>query len=240
MKIAIIDYGMGNLRSVEKAFHKVGATGAFVTDDPAQVAAADKAVLPGDGAFDATMHSLRRSGVDAIARDFIASGRPFLGICVGMQVLLTDSEEGEPGVRGLDVVPGHVRRFPRGSGPEDPADRLERRAVRPRLPARRGPAGRRDGLLPELLLLRPRRPRRRRRRDRLRRRLLLGPAPGQRLGHPVPPRKVRLGRPDHPAQLSPRCRLSSWDLFLIPSAMARHGSKIQIAEMRQGRRYQQR
>ena len=62
MKIAIIDYGMGNLRSVEKAFHKVGAAGAFVTDDPAQVAAADKAVLPGDGAFDSTMHSLRRSG----------------------------------------------------------------------------------------------------------------------------------------------------------------------------------
>ena len=112
MKIAIIDYGMGNLRSVEKAFHKVGASGAFVTDDPAQVAAADKAVLPGDGAFDSTMHSLRQSGVDAIAREFIASGRPFLGICVGMQVLLTDSEEGEPGVRGLDVVPGHVRRFP--------------------------------------------------------------------------------------------------------------------------------
>ena len=116
MKIAIIDYGMGNLRSVEKAFHKVGAAGAFVTDDPAQVAAADKAVLPGDGTFDATMHSLRRSGVEAISREFIASGRPFLGICVGMQVLLTDSEEGEPGVRGLDVVPGHVRRFPTHPG----------------------------------------------------------------------------------------------------------------------------
>lgn len=116
MKIAIIDYGMGNLRSVEKAFHKVGATGAFVTDDPEQVAAADKAVLPGDGAFDSTMHSLRQSGVDKIAQEFIASGRPFLGICVGMQVLLTDSEEGEAGVRGLNVVPGHVRRFPATPG----------------------------------------------------------------------------------------------------------------------------
>ena len=112
MKVAIIDYGMGNLRSVEKAFHRVGAEGAFVTDDPAQVARADKAVLPGDGAFDSTLHSLRRSGADAVAREFIASGRPFLGICVGMQVLLTASEEGEPGVRGLDVVPGRVRRFP--------------------------------------------------------------------------------------------------------------------------------
>lgn len=112
MTIAIIDYGMGNLRSVEKAFHKVGVDGAFVTDDPAQVAAADKAVLPGDGTFDATMHSLRRSGVADIVRHFVATGRPFLGICVGMQVLLTDSEEGEPGVRGLEIVPGHVRRFP--------------------------------------------------------------------------------------------------------------------------------
>lgn len=116
MTIAIIDFGMGNLRSVEKAFHKVGADGAFVTDDPAQVFAADKAVLPGDGAFDSTMHSLRASGVDRIALDFIASGRPFLGICVGMQALLTDSEEGEPGVQGLNVVPGRVRRFPAGAG----------------------------------------------------------------------------------------------------------------------------
>ena len=107
MKVAIIDYGMGNLRSVEKAFHKVGMDGAFVTDDPAEVARADKAVLPGDGAFDSTMRSLRRSGADRIALECI---------CVGMQVLLTGSEEGEPGVRGLDVVPGRVRRFPPGPG----------------------------------------------------------------------------------------------------------------------------
>ncbi len=116
MKIAIIDYGFGNLRSVEKAFHKVGAEGAFVTRDAAAVADADKAVLPGDGAFDSTMHSLRQSGVDEIAYEFVATGKPFLGICVGMQVLLTDSEEGEPGLRGLDIVPGHVRRFPKQAG----------------------------------------------------------------------------------------------------------------------------
>lgn len=116
MRVAIIDYGMGNLRSVEKAFHKVGMDGAFVTDDPAEVVRADKAVLPGDGAFDSTMHSLRRSGVDKIVLEFIASGRPFLGICVGMQVLLTESEEGEQGVRGLDIVPGRVCRFPSGQG----------------------------------------------------------------------------------------------------------------------------
>ncbi|HEY3333106.1 MAG TPA: imidazole glycerol phosphate synthase subunit HisH [Capsulimonadaceae bacterium] len=116
MKIAIIDYGMGNLRSVEKAFHHVGATGAFVTDDPAAVLAADKAVLPGDGAFDATMDRLRETGVDNIVKQFTASGRPFLGICVGMQCLLTDSEEGRRGAVGLDLVPGSVRRFPANAG----------------------------------------------------------------------------------------------------------------------------
>ncbi len=116
MKVAIIDFGMGNLRSVEKAFHKAGMDGTFITDDPAEVASADKAVLPGDGTFDQTMHSLRRSGTDKIVQEFVASGRPFLGICVGMQVLLTTSEEGEPGVLGLDIVPGRVRRFPASSG----------------------------------------------------------------------------------------------------------------------------
>ena len=116
MKVAIIDFGMGNLRSVEKAFHKAGMDGAFVTDDPREVASADKAVLPGDGTFDQTMHSLRRSGTDRVVSEFAASGRPFLGICVGMQVLLTSSEEGEPGVLGLNLVPGRVRRFLPNSG----------------------------------------------------------------------------------------------------------------------------
>ena len=94
MKIAIIDYGMGNLRSVEKALHYVGASGAFVTSDAAEIEAADKAVLPGDGAFDSTMDSLRESGIDQAAQAFAASGRPLLGICIGMQVMLTASEEG--------------------------------------------------------------------------------------------------------------------------------------------------
>ena len=116
MKVAIIDFGMGNLRSVEKAFHKAGMDEAFVTDDPRAVASADKAVLPGDGTFDQTMHSLRRSGTDRIVTKFAASGRPFLGICVGMQVLLTTSEEGEPGVQGLNLVPGRVCRFPAAGG----------------------------------------------------------------------------------------------------------------------------
>jgi glutamine amidotransferase len=112
MKIAIIDYGMGNLRSVEKAFERVGAKGAFVTSDPAEIKSADKAVLPGDGAFDATMDNLREAGIDRVALDFVATGKPFLGICIGMQALLTKSEEGRADVAGLGLIPGMVRRFP--------------------------------------------------------------------------------------------------------------------------------
>ena len=111
MTIAIIDYGMGNLRSVEKAFHHAGAQSAFVTSDPALIEAADKAVLPGDGAFDSTVLSLRDSGIERVVKSFAASGRPLLGICIGMQAMLTLSEEGEPGITGLDLIPGRVRRF---------------------------------------------------------------------------------------------------------------------------------
>ncbi len=114
MKIAIIDYGMGNLRSVEKALHYVGAPGAFVTSDAAEIEAADKAVLPGDGAFDSTMDSLRESGIGQVAQSFAASGRPLLGICIGMQVMLSASEEGRDGVAGLGLVPGQVRKFEPG------------------------------------------------------------------------------------------------------------------------------
>jgi glutamine amidotransferase len=112
MSIAIIDYGMGNLRSVEKALQHVGASSAFITNDPAKIATADKAVLPGDGAFDATMLSLRESGIDQVVKDFAASGKPLLGICIGMQVFMTSSEEGDPGVIGLELIPGIVKRFP--------------------------------------------------------------------------------------------------------------------------------
>ncbi len=112
MKIAIIDYGMGNLRSVEKAFHFVGAGSAFVTDDPVLIASADKAVLPGDGAFDTTMDNLRFGGIERVVKEFVATCRPFLGICIGMQALLFSSEEGRAGVAGLELVPGKVKRFP--------------------------------------------------------------------------------------------------------------------------------
>jgi glutamine amidotransferase len=108
--IAIIDYGMGNLRSVQKGFEKIGAD-AVVTADPQVVLQADKIVLPGVGAFRDCMHNLEQAGfVEPILR-VIAEGRPFLGICVGMQLLFTDSVEFGL-YRGLNVIPGHVLRFP--------------------------------------------------------------------------------------------------------------------------------
>ena len=110
--IAIVDYGMGNLRSVQKGFEKIGAE-AVITTDPTVVLEAEKIVLPGVGAFRDCMHSLEQAGfVDPILK-VIAEGRPFLGICVGMQLLFSDSMEFGL-YRGLDVIPGHVLRFPDG------------------------------------------------------------------------------------------------------------------------------
>jgi len=108
--IAIIDYGMGNLRSVQKGFEKIGAE-AIVTADPQVVLQADKVVLPGVGAFRDCMRNLEQAGfVEPILR-VIGEGRPFLGICVGMQLLFTDSVEFGL-YQGLNVIPGHVLRFP--------------------------------------------------------------------------------------------------------------------------------
>ncbi|HEX9080045.1 MAG TPA: imidazole glycerol phosphate synthase subunit HisH [Desulfuromonadaceae bacterium] len=110
--IAIIDYGMGNLRSVQKGFETIGSE-ALVTADPRVVLEAERVVLPGVGAFADCMANLERAGfVEPILR-VIAQGRPFLGICLGLQLLFTESEEF--GIhRGLDVIPGRVRRFPEG------------------------------------------------------------------------------------------------------------------------------
>ncbi len=111
-RIAVLDYGIGNLRSAEKALEHVGAL-AILTADPEQVAVADGVVLPGVGAFGRCREALAESGLDAVALDAVASGRPFLGICVGMQLLYEASEE-SPGVAGLGVLPGTVRRLPDG------------------------------------------------------------------------------------------------------------------------------
>jgi imidazole glycerol-phosphate synthase subunit HisH len=110
--IAIIDYGMGNLRSVQKGFEKVGAD-AVVTADPRLVLEADKIVLPGVGAFRDCMRNLEQAGFVEPILKIISDGRPFLGICVGMQLLFSDSVEFGL-YRGLDLIPGHVLRFPEG------------------------------------------------------------------------------------------------------------------------------
>ena len=107
--IAIIDYGMGNLRSVQKAFEKVGHS-ALVTSDPAQVAASDKVVLPGVGAFEDAIGELRRLRLDRPVLEAIDSGKPFLGICLGLQLLFDVSYENGRH-QGLGVLRGEVVRF---------------------------------------------------------------------------------------------------------------------------------
>jgi glutamine amidotransferase len=107
--IAIIDYGMGNLRSVQKGFEKVGYV-ATVTGDAAVVAAADKVVLPGVGAFEDAILELRRRDLVGTVRQAIDSGKPFLGICLGLQLLFDVSFEGGRH-EGLGVLPGEVVRF---------------------------------------------------------------------------------------------------------------------------------
>src|SRR5499426_710380 len=107
--LAIVDYGMGNLRSVQKAFERLGAA-ADVTRDADRIAAAPGVVLPGVGAFGACMANLTAAGLLEPVRHVLASGRPFLGICLGMQLLFEESEEFGP-IPGLGILPGRVVRF---------------------------------------------------------------------------------------------------------------------------------
>ncbi len=112
LMIAIIDYGAGNLRSVAKAIERLGYA-AQVTDRPEDVIKADAVILPGVGAAGDTMASLRRLGLIGPIRETIEGRKPFLGVCLGLQVLLTGSEEG--GWQDcLDIIPGIVRRLPEG------------------------------------------------------------------------------------------------------------------------------
>jgi glutamine amidotransferase len=110
--IAVIDYGRGNLGSVEKAFRRIGMP-AVITQDPRSLDEADAVVLPGDGAFHDAMANLDRLGLVPALRRALDGSRPFLGICLGYQLLFSTSEEFGEG-RGLDVVPGAVRRLPAG------------------------------------------------------------------------------------------------------------------------------
>ena len=108
--IAIVDYGMGNLRSVSKAFQSQGSQ-AIVTRDPKKISTADGLVLPGVGAFGDCVKNLRDYDLVSPIKDFIASDKPFLGICLGLQVLFEESEE-SPGASGLGIFKGKVVRFP--------------------------------------------------------------------------------------------------------------------------------
>ena len=114
--IAVLDYGIGNLHSAQKSLEHEGAD-ARLTADPGLIADADGVVLPGVGAFGACMDALRAAQLEGPAHDAVASGRPFLGICVGMQMLFTKSQEDEHAA-GLDIIPGTVTWIP--SGPKIP------------------------------------------------------------------------------------------------------------------------
>ncbi|NJL00437.1 MAG: imidazole glycerol phosphate synthase subunit HisH [Spirulinaceae cyanobacterium SM2_1_0] len=107
-RIAVIDYDMGNLHSACKGLDRAGAK-PQITDQAADIERADAVVLPGVGAFDPAMQHLRARDLEAPIRDAVASGKPFLGICVGMQILCDRSEEGHES--GLGIIPGVVRRF---------------------------------------------------------------------------------------------------------------------------------
>lgn len=107
--IAIIDYGVGNLYSVEKAFASLGAQ-VTVTSDPAAILGAAKVVLPGVGAFGDCMANLKEYGLADVVRKVADRGTPLLGICVGLQIMFEGSEE-DPGVAGLGIFPGMVRKI---------------------------------------------------------------------------------------------------------------------------------
>ena len=107
--IAIVDYGVGNLFNIERALLSLDAK-TEITSDPAHILAADRLLLPGVGAFEAGMERLQADGMVDVLHEFRASGRPLLGICLGMQLLMTESEEN--GLhKGLNFIPGRVVRF---------------------------------------------------------------------------------------------------------------------------------
>lgn len=107
--IAIIDYGAGNLQSVKKAFDFIGAE-SVITDNPEIINACDRILLPGVGSFGDAMDSMAKSGLVDTVKQNALSGKPFLGICLGLQLLFEESEE-SPGVKGLGIFKGKIKKF---------------------------------------------------------------------------------------------------------------------------------
>ena len=112
--IAIVDYGAGNLKSVRNALDYLGCQNT-VAASPREIAAADGVILPGVGEFGTAMGEMKKRGLTEVVKDAAASGKPFLGICLGMQLLFDESEE-SPGVAGLGVIPGQSLLFPADAG----------------------------------------------------------------------------------------------------------------------------
>jgi len=110
--IAVIDYGMGNIHSVKKALDLYGAK-VLVTNNPKDIASCKKVILPGVGAFDDAMLELEKQGLVAVIKNEIKNKKPFLGICLGMQLLFESSEEAKA-KKGLGVLKGAVKKFPKG------------------------------------------------------------------------------------------------------------------------------
>ncbi|MBI2935520.1 MAG: imidazole glycerol phosphate synthase subunit HisH, partial [Chloroflexi bacterium] len=111
LPVAVVDYGAGNLRSVAKALECLGAA-PWVTSDPDQVLASPAVVLPGVGSCDAAMRALQARSLTEAVREAILRGKPFFGVCLGLQLLFDSSEEGE--ARCLGIIPGSVKRLPVG------------------------------------------------------------------------------------------------------------------------------
>ncbi len=121
--IIVVDYGMGNLRSVSKALESLGAS-VRVSSDPTDVAGAEKLILPGVGAFPAAMRELAARNLVEPIKASIAQGTPYLGICLGLQLLFDESEEGE-GAAGLGILPGVVKKFSFNSALRTPHSALK-------------------------------------------------------------------------------------------------------------------
>ncbi len=113
--IAVIDYDAGNMASVVKALEYIGEK-PVVTRDPKVILSADKCILPGVGAYADAMEKLKAYGLIEVIKEFVASGKPFFGICLGLQLLFDESEEGGEHVKGLSILPGKIKLIPEGKG----------------------------------------------------------------------------------------------------------------------------